>query len=94
MIFHYDCRFKNISKHVILVLIYSSRNWVNLNVNDTESHLDELVQGGVGGIVGNEEPHVFVGDLHRGRSVHTSHRDNVEKQQRNPKVFHRLKTRM
>jgi len=40
--------------------------------------LDELVQGGVGGIVGNEEPHVFVGDLHRGRSVHTSHCDNVK----------------
>lgn len=74
----------------------SSKNWVNLNVYDAESHLDELVQGGVGGIVGNEEPHVFVGDLHRGRSVHTSHRENVKKnqQQRNPKVFHRLKTLM
>lgn len=41
--------------------------------------LDKLVQGGVGGVVGNEEPHVFVGDLHRGWSVHTSHRDNVKK---------------
>lgn len=40
--------------------------------------LDELVQGGVGGIVGNEEPHVFVGDLHRGWSVHTSHCDDVK----------------
>lgn len=45
----------------------------------TQAHLDELVQGGVGGIVGNEEPHVFVGDLHRGWSVHTSHCDNVKK---------------
>lgn len=45
--------------------------------------LDELVQGGVGGIVGNEEPHVFVGDLHRGRSVHTSHCDNVKKETQN-----------
>lgn len=41
----------------------------------TEAHLDELVQGDVGGIVGNEEPHVFVGDLHGGRSVHSSHCD-------------------
>lgn len=41
--------------------------------------LDKLVQGCVGGIVGYEEPHVFVGDLHRGRSVHTSHCDNVKK---------------
>lgn len=43
------------------------------------AHLNELVQGGVGGIVGDEEPHVLVGDLHRGRSVHTSHGDNVKK---------------
>lgn len=48
-------------------------------VLDTDAHLDELVECGVGGIVGNEEPHVFVGDLHRGRSVHTSHRDNVKR---------------
>lgn len=39
------------------------------------SHLDELVQRGVGGIVGDEEPHVFVGDLHWGWSVHASHCD-------------------
>lgn len=43
-----------------------------------EAHLNELVQGGVGGIVGNEEPHVFVCDLHRGRSIHTSHGDNAK----------------
>lgn len=55
------------------------------------AHLDELVERGVGGIVGNEEPHVFVGDLHRGRSVHTSHRDNAKRKKRNPKVFHRFK---
>lgn len=41
--------------------------------------LDELVQGGVSGIVGNEESHVLVGDLHRGWSVHASHCDNVKK---------------
>lgn len=61
------------------------------------AHLNELVQGGIGGIVGNEEPHVFVGDLHRGRSVHSSHRDNSKKKQifsYNPKVFHRVKTPM
>lgn len=53
-----------------------------------EAHLNELVQGGVGGIVGNEEPHVFVCDLHRGWSIHTSHGDNVKtKTKQNPKVF-------
>lgn len=41
--------------------------------------LYELVQGSVGGIVGNEEPHVFVGNLHRGWSVHSSHCDNAKK---------------
>lgn len=44
-----------------------------------EPHLDELAEGGVCGVVGDEEPHVLVGDLHRGRSVHASHRDNVWK---------------
>lgn len=48
------------------------------NRGEQTAHLDELVQGGVGGIVGDEEPHVFVGDLHGGRSVHTSHRDNAK----------------
>lgn len=42
-----------------------------------KAHLDELAEGGVGGVVGDEEPHVLVGDLHRGRSVHSSHRDDV-----------------
>lgn len=28
--------------------------------------------------MGNEEPHVLVCDLHRGRSVHSSHGDDVE----------------
>lgn len=28
--------------------------------------------------MGNEEPHVLVCDLHRGRSVHSSHGENVE----------------
>lgn len=42
------------------------------------SHLNELVQGGIGGIVGNEEPHVFVGYLNRGWSVHASHCNNVK----------------
>lgn len=74
-----------ISKNIIFVLMFpkkklSNQAWIELNksellTNDTEAHLDELVQGGVGGIVGNEEPHVFVGNLHRGRSVHTSHCD-------------------
>lgn len=47
--------------------------------------LDELVQRGVGGIVGDQESHVFVGDFHRGGSVHSSHfndakvKDNVTK---------------
>ena len=50
------------------------------------AHLNELVQGGVGGIVGNEEPHVFVGDLDRGRSVHSSHYDNVKN-----KVYNKTK---
>jgi len=38
--------------------------------------LNEFIQGGIGGIMGDEEPHVFVGDFHWSRSVHTSHRDN------------------
>lgn len=41
------------------------------------AHLNKLVQRGVGGIVGNEEPHVFVGDLDGGGSVHSSHRESV-----------------
>lgn len=49
------------------------------SVPGRSAHLYELVQGGVGGVVGDEEPHVLVGDLHRGRSVHTSHCDNVKK---------------
>lgn len=28
---------------------------------------------GISGVVGNEESHVFVSDLHWGRSIHTSH---------------------
>lgn len=43
-----------------------------------EPHLNKLVQGGIGGIVGNEEPHVLVCDLHGGWSVHSSHGDDVE----------------
>lgn len=35
--------------------------------------LDEFVKRGISGIVGNEESHVFVSDLHWGRSIHTSH---------------------
>lgn len=42
-----------------------------------KSHLDELAEGGVRGVVGDEEPHVLVGDLYRSRPVHPSHRDNV-----------------
>lgn len=49
----------------------------HVTINEREPHLDELVESGVGGIVGNEEPHVFVGDLHGSWSVHTSHRDDV-----------------
>lgn len=45
--------------------------------------LNELVQGSVGWIVGNEEPHVFVGDLNRGWSVHASHCNDVIK----PEVY-------
>lgn len=35
--------------------------------------------------MGNEEPHVLVGDLHGGRSIHSSHGDNVWKIITNPK---------
>ena len=42
-----------------------------------DHHLYELVQSGVGGIVGDEEPHVLVGYLHRGWAVHTSHGDEI-----------------
>jgi len=31
------------------------------------------VKRGISGVVGNEESHVFVSDLHWGRSIHTSH---------------------
>lgn len=41
--------------------------------------------------MGNEEPHVLVCDLHRGRSVHSSHGDDVEGKKKpklkpNPKI--------
>lgn len=35
--------------------------------------LQEGAECGVGGVVGDEEPHVFVADLHRRRAVHPGH---------------------
>ena len=50
----------------------------NFKVSDFDDHhLYELVQSGVGGIVGDEEPHVLVGYLHRSWAVHTSHGDKI-----------------
>lgn len=58
------------------ITFYNKINfWYRHGVNDVRAHLNEFIQGGIGWIVGNEEPHVFVGDLHRGRSVHTRHGD-------------------
>lgn len=37
------------------------------------SYLQEGVERGIGGIVGDEEPHVFVADLHWRRAVHPGH---------------------
>lgn len=37
------------------------------------SYLQEGAQRGIGGVVGDEEPHVFVADLHRRRAVHSGH---------------------
>lgn len=36
-------------------------------------YLQEGVERGVGGVVRDEEPHVFVADLHRRRAVHPGH---------------------
>lgn len=58
------------------ITFYNKINfWYRHCVNDVRAHLNEFIQSGIGWIVGNEEPHVFVGDLHRGRSVHTRHGD-------------------
>lgn len=36
-------------------------------------YLQEGAECGIGGVVGDEEPHVFVADLHRRRAVHPGH---------------------
>lgn len=66
---------------------YAERIWCPnfITSEDFKSHLNKLVEGGICGVVGNEEPHVLVGDLHRGRSIHSSHGDNVWKIITNPK---------
>lgn len=36
-------------------------------------YLQEGAERGIGGVVGDQEPHVFVADLHRRRAVHAGH---------------------
>lgn len=51
------------------------------------SHLDEGVEGGVGGVVCDEEPHVLVGDLDGGsRTVHSGHTEDPTLRRRSQDV--------
>lgn len=40
-------------------------------------YLQEGAECGIGGVVGDEEPHVFVADLHGRRAVHPGHGGTV-----------------